>query len=109
MRTDLYQLLRATGVDNIEAFPATLSVPWTKEVLDNFVAVNVIGLVSAAAVTSSVSTGVSIEAERAGGLLLFRLAESREAVVVHQRVADAVRSSEIEGMTFYEPGEWSSL
>ena len=40
-------------------------------------------------------------------LLMFRLAESVNAIVVHESVRKAIELAKIEGMVFYEPGEWS--
>jgi alkyl hydroperoxide reductase subunit AhpF len=39
--------------------------------------------------------------------LLFRLAESSNALVVHEKVKKAIEKSKIEGVVFYDSGEWS--
>ena len=50
---------------------------------------------------------LTIDAKKAGGILLFRLAESENAIVVHERVKKGVQAAGIPGMTFYDAGEWS--
>ena len=51
--------------------------------------------------------GLTLDEGRTGSLRIFRLAESVSAIVVSDRVRAAIESASIEGMYFYEAGEWS--
>ncbi|MCU0634210.1 MAG: hypothetical protein MUE41_04995 [Gemmatimonadaceae bacterium] len=121
MRRDLLDALSAAGVDNLQTFAATLRDPWRKVDLDDYRAVNVIGVVRAADAERSARAGtgggalidadfaaLTIDPKSPDGLLLFRLAENVSAIVVHERVKRTIEQRAIPGMTFYEPGEWST-
>lgn len=121
MRIDLLQVLQSVGVDNLEIFPAVLIDEVNNKTYDNYVAFNVIGLVSAADLDKSElmphSPGVSmlgtdfhslvIDGEKARGLLLFRLAENCSAIVVHHSIKEAIEKAGIPGIVFYADGEWA--
>ena len=120
MRDELIRALQKAGVDNLEFFPAVLQDPGQGKEYDNFKAFNVVGLVACADPEASVLMGTSnstridvdfeslvIDETKTGGALLFRLAESVSAVVVHEKVKTEVEASGIEGMIFLGPGEWS--
>jgi hypothetical protein len=120
MRDDLIQVLQEAGVDNLEIFPALIRDEKINKERTNYKAVNIVGLVSAADMAQSsrmdpTSTNAMIDVDfdslvldesKTGGALLFRLAESVNAIVVHRSVRDRVRAR-IPGMTFYASGEWS--
>lgn len=120
MRDDVLAALRSAGVDNIQTFDAVLVNPETGERLANYKAYNIVGLVACADMQASQLMGTSnstmgdvdflglvIDESRTGGALLFRLAESINAVVVHEQVKTAIDASGIPGFVFYGPGEWS--
>ncbi len=120
MRDDLVGALQDAGVDNIQYFDAVLFDPDTQVEHRNFKAYNIIGLVSCADMGASVRIDGSdselldvdfaslvIDESRTGGALLFRLAENVSAIVVHERVKQAIEARGIPGMLFYGPGEWS--
>lgn len=104
MRKDLIQALRGAGVDNLETFPASLMDPRRERlVLNDYEAVNIIGLRRCADLEKSdyddiggtglIALGfrqLVIDEERAGGALLFRLAEAVSSVIVHESVKDAL-------------------
>jgi hypothetical protein len=101
MSKRLVSTLQAAGVDNLQTFPAEITHEDTEEVFHDFVAVNVIGMVSAAnegASTTSPLAGrkffhkLVIDPKRAAGLLMFRLAESLIDIIVEGRVGDALRA-----------------
>ena len=48
-----------------------------------------------------------IDEARTHGLMLFRLAEARTAIIVHERIKQAIDDAGIPGFVFYEPGDWS--
>jgi hypothetical protein len=121
MRTDLLEVLKRAGVDNLETFPARLIDEVNNKVHTNYVAFNVIGLVAAADLEKSKlmphATGVTmlgtdfdslaIDKSKAHGLLMFRLAESCSAIVVHECIKKAVEAAKIPGIIFHADGEWS--
>ena len=49
---------------------------------------------------------VAIDAEKAADLLMFRLAESTNAIVVHERVRRRVIDAGIDTVTFLPPERW---
>lgn len=119
-REDLLKALAEAGVDNLELFPAVLRDPKTGKEYDKYRAVNVVGLVAAADFgQSEVADGwegglfdtlfetLVIDEVASGEMLLFRLAESVSAIVVHENVKRTVEAAEIPGMTFHPSGEWS--
>jgi hypothetical protein len=119
MRDDLIEVLREVGVDNLQLFPSVVADETKKLELTSYKAVNIVGTIACADMGSSALMGTSdsemidvdfdslvIDEERAGGALLFRLAEAVSAIIVHDQVRRRV-AERIEGMTFYGPGEWS--
>ena len=120
MRDDVAEVLARAGVDNIQYFDAILKDPGSGREYRNYKAYNIVGLVACADMKKSVLMGTSastmgdadfhklvIDESKTGGLLLFRLAENVSAIVVHERVKQAIEASSIPGFVFYGPGEWS--
>ena len=121
IRQDLLQALLDAGVDNLQLFDAVVRDPVTGAEHTNYRAFNVVGVVMAADMGKSelmhedTLTGVDRdfahlvldEGRIRSGLLLFRLAEATNAIVVHEKIKDMIEARNIEGMVFYEPGEWS--
>ena len=121
IRLDLLAQLQAAGVDNLQLFEANIVDPTTGVEHTNYRAFNILGLVSGADMGASQLmhpgslTGIdhdfaSLVFDREKlrpDLLLFRLAESVNAIVVHEKVRRQIEASGIEGMVFYASGEWS--
>jgi hypothetical protein len=120
MRDDIVQALGKAGVDNIQYFDALLRDPTSGAEYRNYKAYNIVGLVACAdmAVSQRMGTSTSrmgdvdfaslvIDESKTGGALLFRLAENVSAIVVHDKVKDAIEANGIPGFVFYGPGEWS--
>jgi hypothetical protein len=120
MRADLLAALSDAGVDNLQLFDAVLRDPLKGTEHKDYKAVNVVGVVAAADLGASQMMGTSdstlIDADFhrlafredvPTDLLLFRLAESVNAIVVHDRVKRRIESAGIPGMTFYASNEWS--
>lgn len=120
MRDDVAEALSKAGVDNIQYFDALLKDPASSAVHSNYKAYNIVGLVACADMDASERMGPStsrmgdvdfaslvIDESKTGGALLFRLAENVSAIVVHDKVKDAIEASGIPGFVFYGPGEWS--
>jgi hypothetical protein len=92
MSKRLLDALRAASVDNLDTYAVRLRDPVSGEVYDDFVAFNLVGVVSAA--------------DREG-IKMFRLAESRNAILIHGAVCDAIEDAGIDTLTFYEPEDWA--
>ena len=120
MRDDLLKALSDAGVDNLETFRAVLRDPFSNKDLKNYKAVNIVGVVSAADADKSERmdgsdsemidvdfSSLVIDESRTGGALMFRLAEAVNAIVVHEKVKNAIEKRGIPGMIFYGPGEWA--
>jgi hypothetical protein len=112
----LIEALQACGVDNLELYNVALTDPDNGQVYTNYKAVNIIGLISAADMEKSNATvnpngpplldvdfdGLVIDPKKARGHLFFRLAESTNAIIVHERVKDCLLSKGFTDLAFYE-------
>jgi|SRR6516164_7757069 hypothetical protein len=120
VRDDLVQALTAAGVDNIQYFQAVLRDTVANVDHTHYKAFNIVGVVACADMEQSELMGTSdsamvdvdfralvIDEKKTGGMLLFRLAESVNAIVVHEKVKKQVEASGIENMVFFGPGEWT--
>ncbi|WP_371877633.1 imm11 family protein [Pyxidicoccus parkwayensis] len=121
IRNDLLGALREAGVDNFELFDAVVKDPVTGQELHDYKAFNVLGLVAAADMDKSRRAPINPDSEmidvffdslvidpsKSQGLLMFRLAQSVNAIIVHEQVKQAVEKRGIPGMVFYKPEDWS--
>lgn len=107
MSQKLLDTIRAAGVDNVQAFPAVLTDQASGAVRKDYCVVNIIGLVAGADVQKSESiplgggevfTELAVDADKAKGMLMFRLAESLIDVIVHERVAKAIEAGRFPGV-----------
>lgn len=119
MTKRLLEALREAGVDNLDAYEATIRHPKTGMVSKDYVAVNVVGLVSAADLAASRVVGgmsgglldvdfegVAIDEKRTGGALMFRLAENSSAILVHEKVKAQLLANGFDMLTFVPPESW---
>jgi hypothetical protein len=115
-RDDLLTAIREGGADNLDAYPARIIDPDTGGTFDNYQAVNIIGLIAAAdlaASTATVHTGgpvidvdfdrLVLDEAKAGGSLIFRLAESTNILLVHARLRDHLLRAGFAELEFLEP------
>jgi hypothetical protein len=120
MSSRLKEALTNAGVDNVDFYPAEIADLKSGTVIKDFVAFNIVGKISAADLAktqfspgsdarmiSADIDSLSVDEARGGGALLFRLAESVNAIVVHERVQKSVESAGIDGVAFVEPSEWA--
>lgn len=107
MHKELVDVLYGAGVDNLQTFPARIREEESDLVVDDYLVVNVIGLVACADGEKSESmpfvdgeyyTKLVIDPARTGELLMFRLAESRMDVIVHEDVATAIMEKQFPGL-----------
>jgi len=115
----LVEAIRRCGVDNLEAFPVAITDTRTGEVCNDYFAVNFVGLVKAVNMAKSLATphspdglidtdfdSVAIDERAAGGVKMFRLAESVNALMVHRSVKEHLESLGGFELTFTEPKDW---
>ena len=122
MKRSLVTALRAAGVENLQTYPTRLTNPQGNPPApeDLYLAVNIVGKVSAADLKASeVSPGnkdeiisvdfdsLAVDAGKAHDMGMFRLAENISAVLVHQRIREAIEAAGIEDLTWFKPEEWA--
>ena len=112
----LIEALRNCGVDNLVTYPCEITDPDNGRVYTNYKSVNIIGLIAAADMQKSNATvhpngpamydddfdGLVIDPSRTMGQLMFRLAESTNAIIVHQQVKDFLLAKGFTDLAFYE-------
>jgi hypothetical protein len=117
MSKRLVETLRSTGVDNLQTFEAEIKNSETGEMIDDFVVVNVVGMVSCADEDASDASPLAdvsffhtlvIEPSRAKSFLMFRLSESRMDVIVHESVAKAIQLGNFTDVILEPLGEVTS-
>jgi hypothetical protein len=118
MREDLVSALRHAGVDNLDLYNATVIDPDSDSRVTLYKAVNIIGAISAADMARSNATvhpggavidvdfdGLTIDPAKARGVLMFRLAESINGIVVHERVRDHLLKAGFNELEFLDPAD----
>jgi hypothetical protein len=120
---DVCRALASAGVDNLDLYRARIADPRTGSLCEEYLAINIVGLVTAADLSKSsyvaynnsalIDTdfdALSIEPSRASGLLMFRLAECSTGVVVHRSIKPHIeahaRNPDMIAPTFVEPRAW---
>ena len=107
MHKRLVAVMESAGVDNIQTFPAILTDGGTDQTNDDYVAVNVVGLVSCANMDESETEPLAdvyffqnlvIDPKKTGDMLAFRLAESPMEIILHEKVANAIQEGEFTGV-----------
>jgi hypothetical protein len=121
MSNRFYQVLVDAGVDNLDVYDAILEGKDGKTRHEGFKAFNVIGLVSATdmqktefspendsrLIDASIDSLV-IDPKKAGGLLMFRLAEYCAAVIVHESLKRALEKHKFPEVVFTPPESFIS-
>jgi hypothetical protein len=121
MSRRLVDTLHEAGVDNLDLFPVMIH-DLSGAPVDSHLAVNIIGAISAAdpvltefdprvptrLMTAAIDKLV-IDETRTGGHLMFRLAESVSAIIVHESVADRVEDAGFDSVVFMESDDFFSL
>lgn len=110
--------LDEAGVDNLDAYDAIIVDPSDGREYTGYKVVNIVGLISCADLSRSNHTAhgiplidvdfdsLTIDASKAHGALMFRLAENVAGIVVHQRVRRYLEQHGIEHLDFCHPNEW---
>jgi hypothetical protein len=112
MSAKMIDVLKKSGVDNLETYPAKL-VDSTNERAYDYFAVNIIGMVAAAdlgksdwenldgeAKIDTAFTSLVVKPETARGLPIFRLAESTGTILVHERIKSALEAGGFKTLRF---------
>lgn len=120
MTRKLYQLLVGSGVDNLDVYPAEIREEVSGKIHSDYVAFNLIGSFAAtdlqaskytdneAPQTDGGFTSLKLDESKAQGLLLFRLAEAVNAIVVHEKIKMQIEASTITTLTFLPPERWGT-
>ena len=118
MSDRLVAALQEAGVDNLQVYRALIRAPESRRTWSNYAVVNVVGAVQCADLTRSeyVAHGppiidvdfdsLVIDEEKAGGQLMFRLAEDLTAILVHDRVKDHLLARGFDMLTFQDPADF---
>jgi Immunity protein family (Imm11) len=107
MEKRLVATLQAAGVDNLQVFPAVVVNHQAGTVIENYLAVNVVGMVSCADMSKSTAKPLAdvhfflkleIDPGKARDALMFRLAESPMEIIVHEKTAKAIEDGGFTGI-----------
>ncbi|WP_431688127.1 imm11 family protein [Hahella sp. NBU794] len=116
-RDDLIEALEECGVDNLETYNTEITDPDNGAVYSNYKVVNIIGLISAADIQKSDAIvhgsdiydvdfdSLVIDPSKAGGKYFFRLAESTNALIVHDKVRQHLLAKGFTDLAFYPSGK----
>ncbi len=115
-RQDLVSALFEIGVDNLDLYDALLIDPDNGKQIPSHKAVNIIGVVAAADMDRSIATvhtgGPVIDVDfdrlvineaKTQGALMFRLAESTNAIMVHEIVRNHLLDKGFSRIEFFHP------
>lgn len=115
----LHTALQEVGVDNLDVYDAIIKHEGTGFISHNYVALNVIGVVTAANLEESDVVGgmpgnlidvdfnsVVLYEDRAYDVLMFRLAENTNALIVHETVKKQLLSKGFNMLSFLPPERW---
>jgi hypothetical protein len=116
----LKTVLTDSGVDNIDYFPARLEHPESGRRRDDYFLVNILGLVKAVDVSKSTITPgrgnlpgklkqFTVDERLAGGLALFRLAESPRLIVIEGAIKTAVDAANLSGVYVQATQNWTGF
>ncbi|HEX5751198.1 MAG TPA: hypothetical protein VFZ09_33550 [Archangium sp.] len=108
--------MRRGGADNLDGYDAVIWDPDSGRRILDYKAINVLGLIAAADMSSSKARlnpggalldvefdGLILDESRTYGALLFRLAEANSALLFHERLVEHLRASGFQDMSFLEP------
>ncbi len=121
MSKRLADALTEAGVDNIDFFSANLKNSVTGQLYD-YMAFKVVGLVLAAnldkskwesydgiTIADTSFESLAFDESKSKGLLMFRLAENINALMIHESVRNHILAKGINSLTFVRPEDWMHL
>ncbi len=119
IKRSLFEALKEVGVDNIDAYDTLIRHPVSGYETTDYIAGNLIGIISAADLAAStVVSGshdglldvdfdsVTIDNKKVKGALMFRLVENTSAVVIHKKVKEFLESRGFDQLRFFLPEDW---
>ncbi len=122
MSRALYDVIRSAGVDNLDAYRAELLNAEGSLVSDDYVVVNLVGVVRAVDLQNSTFDpnqpdreiamsfeSVAIDPNAAHGFLMFRLVENISTIVVHERVKEAIEAAKLPLVRLHAIGDVALL
>lgn len=122
MLNGMVDALRECGIDNLDTYPAIIRETGSGKDHVDYSAVNIVGTVRAADMVQSVAEepgmvqdglinvffeNLVLDDSALHGQLLFRLAESISAIIVHKSVRDHLLKKGFDRLDFVHPAEWS--
>ena len=117
MSRDLVETIQSCGVDNLDLYNAVIRELATGHEYRNYLAVNIIGVISGADRTQSVSTSLDglgnwferlvLDEHATRGSLMFRLRGSLSKVMVHRRVKEAIEAKGFPLLQFISADDFS--
>ncbi|MCX9156604.1 hypothetical protein OPU71_10770 [Niveibacterium sp. 24ML] len=113
MSKRLLETLTKGSVSNIDSYPLVFEMPDGSIRQDTHVAFNLIGKISTVAQRGYIKGGnellggVRLNEEAIGDALMFRLAESVNAIVVHDSIKAAIQAAGIDTLQFIAPESWT--
>jgi hypothetical protein len=106
--------LRQAGVNNLDTYRVVIRHPETKQTYDNYVAFNLIGKIAAADLSKSAYDpsikwfdSIVLNEKATRGVLMFRLAESLNAIFIHEKVKDRLQAAGLNSLVYIRPEEWA--
>jgi len=116
---EMINALHRSGIDNFQCFDAIVRDTVNDIEYKTYKVINIIGIISAANLDESIYSAhdrtklidmdfesLSIDESKAEGRYMFRLAESVNGIVVHERVKRALEEHKIQHLDFVLPEEW---
>jgi len=114
MSKRLVAALQAAAVTNVDTYQTEIFDSKANRTVRDYVAVNIIGKIAAADLSKSSHDpsipwfdSVVIDPKSAHEALMFRLAESVNAIVVHEKVKKYLEEHGIDTLTFIPPEQWA--
>jgi hypothetical protein len=118
-RDDLVEAMRSFGVTNLQLFNTAVRDPDNGKVYTNYKSVNILGLMAAADMGKSQATvhpggpalldvdfdKLVVDESKTHDALIFRLAESTGAILVHERLRDFLVGKNFDDVVFHDPKE----
>jgi Immunity protein family (Imm11) len=116
MTIEFHEALRAAGVDTLDVYDAEVQSKDGSVRLSGYKAYNIVGLVSAAELSKTEFApdnpsrqmdasirSLVVDDSKVRGLLLFRLAESVDTILIHRSVKEALQERRFKGVQFIPP------
>jgi len=117
MSTRMVKVIQTAGADNLDVYPAILEDKVNNRHFD-YQAVNIVGLMAVADLQKSIWENLDgeakfdthfsetvIDASKARGQLIFRMAESTDTIIIHERVKEALETAGFETLRFTKVAE----